>query len=51
MSNVEPDVRERLVISQGQSTLKAGQGHVILLGIKTAQAKVVEQFRIVHTHL
>lgn len=51
MSNVIPDVSQCLVISQWQRSLKASQGHIILLSIKTAQSQVVEQFSVIKSHL
>lgn len=52
MSNVVPHVSLLLVVSrQGQGPFKRGQRHVVLLSVETAQAQVVVQLTVIHTHL
>lgn len=51
MSYVVPDISDVVIISETECSLKAGQCHVVLLGIETTQAQVVEQLGVAHTHL
>jgi len=51
VANVVPDVGEIIVSSNSKSSHEAVKRHVILLSIETAQADVVVQLGIVHTHL
>lgn len=52
MPNVVPHVGLLLVVScQGQGPLERRQRHVVLLGVETAQAQVVVQLTVIHTHL
>ncbi|RUS72951.1 hypothetical protein EGW08_019291, partial [Elysia chlorotica] len=47
MPDIEPDVSlNYIILCQRHSPLEAGQGHIVLLGIETAQAQVVEQLCI-----
>jgi len=51
MCNVVPYVCNSFIISQRESLLKTCHCHVILLGIETAQPKIVEELCIVNSHL
>lgn len=52
VSYVVPDISLLFIIGhQGQSPLKRGQSHIVLLGVETAQAQVVVQLAIIHSHL
>lgn len=51
MSQVVPHVSDALVRGQAEGSLKAGEGHVILLSIEATQAQVVEDLTVVDAHL
>lgn len=51
MTNVVPDIRSSLIGGQVKSPLKTVQGHVVLLGIETAETQVSEELCIVYPHL
>lgn len=51
VSQVVPHVSDALVRGQAEGPLKAGEGHVILLGIEATQAQVVEDLTVVDAHL
>ena len=51
MADVVPDIVLVIVGCQLQGLLEAVEGHVKLLGIEAAQAKVGEQLSIMNTHL
>jgi len=43
MTYVVPDIRHGLVRCKCQGTFKTVERHVILLGVETAQAQIIEQ--------
>lgn len=51
ISDVVPDVGRRLIYRQTQGSLKTADRHVVLVRVETAQTQVVEQLRVVQTHL
>lgn len=51
VSDVVPDVSRRLVYRQAQGSLKTADRHIVLVRVETAQTQVVEQLRVVQTHL
>ena len=52
MSNIVPDISSGVVIGRELKTpQEAADGHVILLGIETAETEVCKQLRIVDSNL
>ena len=51
MTNVVPHVRSILIGGQVKGSLETVQGHVVLLGIETAETQVSEELGIVYPHL
>ena len=51
MSNVVPDVSLGVIRGNSESSLEAAEGHVVVLGIETANAHVGEDLSIVNPHL
>ena len=51
MANIVPDVSNTFVSSEADGPFEATESHVILLTIETAEAKVVENFAVIDTHL
>ena len=52
MAYVVPHISCSLIASREiQGSLEAANGHVILLGVETAQTKVSEELCVIHTHL
>ena len=52
MAYVVPHISSSFVIRrESQSSLETADGHVVLLGVETAQTEVSEEFCVIHTHL
>jgi len=51
MANVVPDIRGCIIVSHGESSIKAAKCHIILRGVEATEAHVVPKLRVAHSTL